>query len=118
VVGAEGHPPNAALAARRLGARGGHVVRIGQAVQALPFRPGAFDLVTSRHPVTTWWDEIARVLTAGGTYFSQQVGPYSVGELIEFMPAPSPGRRPGIPIGRATRPRPPGWSCTTCGPNG
>jgi SAM-dependent methyltransferase len=90
VVGAEGHPPNAVLAARRLGARGGHVVRIGQAVQALPFRPGAFDLVTSRHPVTTWWGEIARVLTAGGTYFSQQVGPHSVGELIEFMLGPQP----------------------------
>lgn len=33
----------------------------------------AFDLVVSRHPVTVWWEEIARVLRPGGTYLSQQV---------------------------------------------
>jgi SAM-dependent methyltransferase len=36
------------------------------------------------------WDEIARVLKPGGTYFSQDVGHGSVGELTEFMMGPQP----------------------------
>ncbi|MFE7778298.1 class I SAM-dependent methyltransferase [Streptomyces sp. NPDC057445] len=56
----------------------------------LPFGDEAFDLVVSRHPVTVWWDEIARVLRPGGTYFSQQVGPASVFELIEYFLGPQP----------------------------
>jgi SAM-dependent methyltransferase len=90
-VGAEGYEPNARIAADRLRARGGHVVRIGQQREVLPFVNGAFDLVVSRHPITTWWSEIARVLAPGGTYFSQQVGPRSVGELSDFMLGPQPG---------------------------
>lgn len=39
----------------------------------LPFADEAFDLVVSRLPVITAWEEIARVLQPGGTYFSQQV---------------------------------------------
>ena len=54
----------------------------------LPFADEAFDLVLSRHPVTTWWDEIARVLRPGGTYFSQQVGPASVFEIVEYFLGP------------------------------
>lgn len=57
---------------------------------ALPLRDASFDLVTSRHPVTTWWEEIARILRPGGTYLSQQVGPQSVGELTEFLMGPQP----------------------------
>jgi SAM-dependent methyltransferase len=91
VVGAEGYEPNARIAADRLRSRGGYVVRIGQDREALPLAHATFDLVTSRHPITTWWAEIARVLAPGGTYFSQQVGPYSVGELSEFMLGPRPG---------------------------
>jgi SAM-dependent methyltransferase len=97
LVGAEGYEPNARLAAQRLRPRGGHVVAIEPVRQALPFASGAFDLVTSRHPVTTWWSEIARVLGPGGTYFSQQVGPHSVRGLSEFMLGPLPpgdGRDP------------------------
>ncbi|KUJ68557.1 methyltransferase type 11, partial [Streptomyces albus subsp. albus] len=56
----------------------------------LPFADEAFDLVVSRHPVTTWWQEIARVLRPGGTYFSQQVGPASVFELVEYFLGPQP----------------------------
>jgi hypothetical protein len=40
--------------------------------------------------VTTWWEEIARVLQPGGTYLSQEVGPGSVGELTEFFMGPQP----------------------------
>lgn len=35
-----------------------------------------------------WWDEIARVLRPGGTYFAQHVGPASAFELIEFFLGP------------------------------
>ena len=56
----------------------------------LPFADAAFDLVVSRHPVTVWWEEIARVLRPGGTYFSQQVGPASVFALVEFFLGPLP----------------------------
>jgi SAM-dependent methyltransferase len=91
VLGAEGYEPNARIAADRLRRRGGHVVRIGQDREALPLRDRTFDLVISRHPITTWWSEIARVLSPGGTYFSQQVGPRSVGELSDFMLGPQPG---------------------------
>jgi SAM-dependent methyltransferase len=86
------------VAAGRLRPRGGHVVAIEQTRQALPFTDASFDLVTSRHPITTWWAEISRVLAPGGTYFSQQVGPYSVGELSEFMlgPIAPSGREPDL----------------------
>jgi SAM-dependent methyltransferase len=50
----------------------------------------AFDLVVSRHPVTVWWTEIARVLRPGGRYFSQQVGPAGVFEPVEFFLGPQP----------------------------
>ena len=38
----------------------------------------AFELVTSRHPIITWWEEMARVLRPRGTYFAQHVGPHSL----------------------------------------
>jgi SAM-dependent methyltransferase len=59
----------------------------------LPFADAAFDLVVSRHPVTVWWAEIARVLRPGGTYLSQQVGPASVFELVEYFLGPLPDAR-------------------------
>jgi SAM-dependent methyltransferase len=99
LVAAEGYQPNVLEAASRLRPLGGQVVAIQQARQALPFASEVFDLVTSRHPITTWWNEIARVLVPGGTYFSQQVGPHSVRELSEFMLGPLPetsGRDPSL----------------------
>ncbi len=77
----ESWPPNVAKAAARLRPRGVVVV----ATAGFPFGDAVFDLVSSRHPVTTDWAEIARVLRPGGTYFSQQVGPASVFELVEFF---------------------------------
>ena len=90
MVATEGYPPNVVVAARRLQPRGAWVVATESDRQALPFPDDTFDLVTSRHPVQTWWDEIARVLRPGGVYFSQQVGPGSVRELSEFMMGPLP----------------------------
>jgi SAM-dependent methyltransferase len=88
MVATEGYAPNLAVAVRRLLPRGVYVVAGHDDRPALPFAGETFELVTSRHPVDTWWDEIARVLRPGGTYLSQQVGPHSVRELSEFMLGP------------------------------
>lgn len=83
----EAWPPNLARATARLGPRG--VVVVAHAGEPpLPFADTAFDLVTSRHPATVWWPEIARVLRPGGTYFAQHVGPETVFELIEYFLGP------------------------------
>ncbi|MFJ8847366.1 class I SAM-dependent methyltransferase [Streptomyces cyaneofuscatus] len=97
-VATESWPPNIARATALLHPRGAVVVADADE-PPLPFGDAAFDLVVSRHPVTTWWEEIARVLAPGGTYFSQQVGPASVFELVEFFLGPQPpevrrGRHP------------------------
>ena len=90
MVAAEGYPPNVAVAARRLQPRGAHVIAAQFDRPALPIASDAFDLVTSRHPVVTWWEEIARVLRPGGVYLSQQVGPDSVRALSEYLMGPLP----------------------------
>jgi SAM-dependent methyltransferase len=80
----ESWPPNAALATQRLHPRG--VVVVATAAESpLPFAGEAFDLVTSRHPNTVWWNEIARVLRPGGTYLAQHIGPATVSELVEHF---------------------------------
>ncbi|MEU0358049.1 class I SAM-dependent methyltransferase [Streptomyces cyaneofuscatus] len=88
-VATESWPPNIARATALLHPLGAAVVADADE-PPLPFGDAAFDLVVSRHPVTTWWEEIARVLVPGGTYFSQQVGPASVFELVEFFLGPQP----------------------------
>ncbi|MFE6225757.1 methyltransferase domain-containing protein [Streptomyces sp. NPDC057854] len=85
----ESWPPNVAKATRLLHPLGAVVVH-DEDEPPLPFGDAAFDLVASRHPVTVWWEEIARVLRPGGTYFSQQVGPASVFELVEYFLGPQP----------------------------
>jgi SAM-dependent methyltransferase len=90
MVATEGHEPNVVVAAGRLQPRGAYVVATDDRCPALPFAPESFDLITSRHPIDTWWDEIARVLQPGGAYFSQQVGPDSVRDLSEYLMGPWP----------------------------
>lgn len=95
-VATESFQPNVVKATALLHPRGIAVVKDPDE-PPLPFADGAFDLVTSRHPATIWWDEIARVLRPGGTYFAQHVGPGSAIELIEYFLGPQPkgrGRRP------------------------
>ncbi|MBB4981257.1 class I SAM-dependent methyltransferase [Streptomyces nymphaeiformis] len=93
----ESWPPNVARATARLHPRG-VVVVADPDEPPLPFGDAAFDLVTSRHPATVWWAEIARVLRPGGAYFAQHVGPASVWELVEWFLGPQPeaarGRHP------------------------
>ncbi|PPF86488.1 SAM-dependent methyltransferase [Pseudoclavibacter sp. RFBJ3] len=91
-VATESFPPNVAKATRLLHPRGVAVVADPDE-PPLPFASCAFDLVTSRHPATVWWVEIARVLRPGGTYLAQHVGPASVFELIEYFLGPQPQAR-------------------------
>jgi SAM-dependent methyltransferase len=82
-------PPNAALATKLLHPRG--VVVVASSDESLlPFADEAFDLVTSRHPNTVSWTEIARVLRPGGTYLAQHVGPATASELVEYFIGPQP----------------------------
>jgi SAM-dependent methyltransferase len=90
-VATESWSPNVARATKKLHPRGVAVVAVDEQLP-LPFGASAFDLVVSRHPVSVWWEEITRVLRPGGTYFSQEVGPDSVGELTDyFMGLRTPG---------------------------
>jgi SAM-dependent methyltransferase len=98
MVATEAWPPNVARATQLLHPRGVAVVADPDE-PPLPFGDDAFDLVTSRHPVTVWWAEIARVLRPGGSYLAQHVGPASVFELVEYFLGPQPaeirnGRHP------------------------
>lgn len=86
----ESWPPNAALAARLLHPRG-VVVVLTRDDSPLPFADESFDLVTSRHPISVRWSEIARVLRSGGTYLAQHPGPATAVELIESVMGPMPG---------------------------
>lgn len=89
MVATESWPPNVAKATELLHPRGAVVVADPDE-PPLPFADAAFDLVTSRHPATVWWTEIARVLRPGGTYLAQHVGPASVFELVECFLGPQP----------------------------
>lgn len=90
LVATEAWPPNIAVARRNLARLGARVVPIASEDAGLPFAGETFDLVVSRHPVSVRWDEVARVLKPGGTYFSQDVGHGSVAELTEFLMGPQP----------------------------
>ncbi|WP_319464002.1 class I SAM-dependent methyltransferase [Micromonospora sp. RTP1Z1] len=94
LVATEAWPPNVEVARRTLRRVGATVVWLA-GMSPLPFRDDSFDLVTSRHPVDTRWDEIARVLRPGGSYLSQQIGAGTVRELSEAIlgPLPPPATR-------------------------
>jgi SAM-dependent methyltransferase len=87
LVATEGWPPNLARARALLHPLGATVVADHEDAP-LPFADGAFDLVTSRHPATVHWSEIARVLAPGGTYFAQHVGGGANVEISEFFLGP------------------------------
>jgi len=84
--------PNLERARALLSPRGVEVVTVAEHAP-LPFPDASFDLVTSRHPVRPDWPQIARVLTDGGTYLAQHVGPASASELIEYFLGPLPEAR-------------------------
>ncbi|MDM3976524.1 methyltransferase domain-containing protein [Mycobacterium marseillense] len=89
MVAIETWPPNAALATQRLHPLGAVVVATRDE-PPLPFAGDAFDLVTTRHPISVWWSEIFRVLRPGGSYFAQHIGPATMAELVEYFIGPQP----------------------------
>ncbi|WP_323374443.1 hypothetical protein [Brachybacterium sp. NBEC-018] len=101
----ESWAPNAALARERLGPRGVTVHEIAPGAP-IPLPDASADLVTARHPVAPDFEEIARVLAAGGEYLAQHVGPTSAFELIEAVHGPTTavqrrGRHPEDEAARA-----------------
>jgi SAM-dependent methyltransferase len=77
------------IARRNLAKFNGTIVEADDTAD-LPFPSDHFDLVVSRHPVVTRWDEVRRVLRPNGAYLSQHVGSGSVRELTDFMMGPQP----------------------------
>ena len=103
LVATESWLPNVELARRRLRHLGATVVEV-EPGSPLPFPDGTFDLVVSRHPIATRWDEVARVLAPGGTFLAQEVGPGSVRELGDYLMGPRPpsdARSPERAVARA-----------------
>jgi SAM-dependent methyltransferase len=102
LVATESWLPNVEVARHNLRDLGASVVAVAD--DALPFRSNFFDLIVSRHPVTTPWEEIARVLITGGTFLSQQVGAGTNRELTDFFMGPQPvgeGRMPERHVAQA-----------------
>jgi SAM-dependent methyltransferase len=87
LVATEGWPPNVAKATALLHPLGAVVVADPEE-PPLPFADDAFDLVTSRHPATVCWSEIARVLAPGGAYFAQHAGSGTNVEISEYFLGP------------------------------
>lgn len=85
----ESWPPNVAVARRNLAPLGATVHEVADDAD-LPFPAESFDLVVSRHPTMTVWDEIGRVLRPGGTYLSQQIGNGTMREVTVAMMGPVP----------------------------
>lgn len=105
VAATESWAPNVLLARERLAPFGARVAEVADE-DALPLARASFDLVASRHPTVVIWDEIARVLRPGGTYFSQQVGAGSNRELTDFVMGPQPlsrRRGPEVAVAAAQR---------------
>jgi SAM-dependent methyltransferase len=92
MVATETWPPNIGPATQRLHPLGVVVVAASED-PPLPFGDKAFDLVTSRHPSHVWWDEFARVLRPGGTYFAQHVGVIYLQALREYFLGPQPAQQ-------------------------
>ena len=73
VLATEEYPPNFKLATRRLSPRGASVISASISnIAPMPFDDGEFDLILNRHAAFNS-SEIARVLTYGGTFLTQQV---------------------------------------------
>ena len=89
VVATEHYSPNVKLAAERLLPFGGKVIDIELSDFGLmPFQEAEFDLILNRHG-TFNPDEVARVLTLGGTFLTQQVhGLWAVDLLASFDAEP------------------------------
>ena len=81
VVATEDYLPNFNLATQRLSPFGAEVVKAPvSTVHPMPFADAEFDLILNRHAAFNS-SEIARVLTEGGTFLTQQVHGISAWDL-------------------------------------
>ena len=88
VLATESWTPNLELARAALSPFGGKVFQTPDDAD-LPIADASVDVVSSRHPTVTRYDEIARVLRPGGRFISQQVvGLASNREIYEFFLGP------------------------------
>jgi SAM-dependent methyltransferase len=89
VVATENYPPNVKLASERLAPLGVQVLRVELTdFGPLPFADQEFDLVLNRHSSFNP-AEVARVLTAGGTFLTQQIhGLWAADLLAAFDASP------------------------------
>lgn len=97
-VATEAWRPNVPVAAQRLRPAGIPVVQDGGAADnaaedpgrgRLPFRDGAFPLVTNRHEAFLA-AEVSRVLAPGGTFVTQQVDTHTYDGLYQALGLPVP----------------------------
>jgi SAM-dependent methyltransferase len=88
VAATEGYPPNARLATERLAPLGVQVVPLpADETVLLPFQDATFDLVLNRHGGAMNITEIARVLTPGGRFLTQQVHGQTLLDLLTLFGA-------------------------------
>lgn len=89
VVASEHYPPNFKLATERLTPFGAKVIDVQLSdFGSLPFEDAEFDLVLNRHAAFNS-DEVARILTLGGIFLTQQVhGLWAVDLLAAFDAKP------------------------------
>ncbi len=87
VLATEEYPPNFKLATERLSPLGARVVSTSISnIAPMPFADAEFDLVLNRHAAFNS-SEIARVLTSGGTFLTQQVHGMWAWDLIAAFDA-------------------------------
>jgi SAM-dependent methyltransferase len=86
----EEYPPNFKLATERLTPFGVRVVDVGQNIdEPMPFTDGEFDLVLNRHSGFNP-KEIARILSPGGVFLTQQVHGLSLSDLLSRFESSPP----------------------------
>ena len=89
VVATEEYPPNFKLASERLLPLDVQVFDVSQNMfTVMPFTDGEFDLVLNRHSGFNP-REVARILSSGGTFFSQQIHGFSWRDLKAAFKAKS-----------------------------
>jgi hypothetical protein len=97
-VATEAHPPNWSIAAARLAARRIPVVAVEPCPTnsqweglggLLPLRTESVQLVINRHDAYSP-TEVARILTPGGRFITQQVGSNDAAELVDWFDRPAP----------------------------
>jgi SAM-dependent methyltransferase len=90
VVATEHYPPNFRLATERLTAFGAKVIDVQLSdFDLMPFREAEFALILNRHGSFNA-DEVARVLTPGGTFLTQQVHGLWAADLLSAFDAKPP----------------------------